>query len=99
MRDNIKSDHKSTDTANGDRLVCQGEGNVKVIIDGHVQKTITNIMHVSDISVNFLSVSKTPEKSFILICDKHECRVYKESDVIMKSMCNFRVGKVKDFIS
>jgi hypothetical protein len=71
--DYIKTGGKSINIANGDRLVCQGQGNVKVIIDGNTQKTNTDVMHVPDISVNLLSVSKLAEKGFILIFDKHEC--------------------------
>jgi hypothetical protein len=52
MCDCVKSDDKSIDIVNGDRLVCQGQGNGKVIIYGDVEKIITNVMHVPDISVN-----------------------------------------------
>lgn len=41
-------------------------------------------------------VTKIAEKDFILIFDKHECQVYRESGVNVKGMCNFRVGKVTE---
>jgi hypothetical protein len=75
MCDYLTSEDKGINIANSERLVCKGQGNVKVIIDGNVEKTITDVMHVPDISFNLLSVSKLAEKGFILIFDKHECRV------------------------
>jgi hypothetical protein len=60
-----------------------------------LKKTITDVMHVPNISVNLLSVSKIADKGFILIFDKHECRVYRESDVTVKGVCNFSVANVQ----
>jgi hypothetical protein len=51
-REWIKSDGK------GERLVFQGQGNVEVITVNDADKTIANVMHVPDISVNLLPASK-----------------------------------------
>jgi hypothetical protein len=58
MCDYLKSEGKRINTANSERLVCEHQGNVKVIIDGNAKKTITDVTHVPDISVNLLYVSK-----------------------------------------
>jgi hypothetical protein len=91
----LKSAGKGISTANSERLVCKGQGNVKVIIDVNVEKTITDVMHVPDISVTLLSVSKLAVNGLILVFDKHKCRVYRESDVIVKGVRKFRVANVK----
>jgi hypothetical protein len=95
MCDYLKSEGKGINIANSERLVCKGQGNVKVITDGSIERTITDIMHVPDISVNLLSVNKLAEKGFILIFDRCKCQVYRESDVIVKGVRHFSVTNVK----
>lgn len=73
--------------ANNGKLYSSGKGDVPVTIknqSGNCYKTIRNVMHIPDLSVNLLSVSETVKKGYIITFDSHGCKIYDDDDYIVK---------------
>lgn len=69
-------DSKEITVANNQKLKGNGVGEVKVNLKGDIQKTITDVIYVPDITANLLSVSKMTEKDLIVVFEKNKCHIY-----------------------
>lgn len=66
-------------------LSTSGSGDIPVNIKSQSEKKmISNILYVSNLNANFLSVSALANKDFVLVFDKLNCKLYRESDIQIK---------------
>ncbi|KAJ8883570.1 hypothetical protein PR048_015414 [Dryococelus australis] len=80
--------------ANETCVSCTGKGNVDVILSKGKAKTISNVLHMSDLTINLLSVSKLTERKFIVVFDNDACKVFKENKVTIIGAPDFVAPKI-----
>ncbi|KAG7302564.1 hypothetical protein JYU34_012495 [Plutella xylostella] len=67
--------------ANGEKLLTEGIGKVKVLLKTGL-KTVSEVHYIPKLSANLLSVSELNRKGFSVVFDKNLCKIIDEGEVI-----------------
>lgn len=70
--------------ANGEELSVHGGGNANVKISANTELALDNVLHVPELSMNLISVSKLIEKDYVMNFNKKGCIITKEDKQIVK---------------
>jgi len=91
-------DNSTVSVANGETLNKRGFGNVVLNSDIHGKTTIQNVLHVPEMSVNLLSVSKLTKNDKVVVFDKDSVAFLIKVTSLFKGKQNLLVFRRMDCI-
>lgn len=83
--------------ANNESLFSAGSGSMSVKVKVKSRdcvKTISNVMHVPNLSVNLLSVSEVVKKGYVFLFDADGCKIYDEDDFAAQREVKMRRSEI-----